>query len=133
LQEVDDVGVAEPDQSALGAVEFQEEVHEGCQPGVDLAGAVVEEVGEPVGQGAAFAEPAAEQHPLEAAAVAGEIAADPRAVAADRDAVRIAAGQQSVGAAARTVASDAHGPLVAGAADRPVGPLGRLRRPPAAA
>ncbi|GAA3126903.1 hypothetical protein GCM10020254_87890 [Streptomyces goshikiensis] len=109
LQEVDYVGAAEPDQPAFRAVEFQEEVHERCQPRVDLAGAVVKEIGEPVGQGAAFAEPAAKQHSLEAATVAEEVSADPRTVTTDRGAVRIAAGQQPVGATAWAVAPDPHG------------------------
>ncbi|WP_351228659.1 hypothetical protein [Streptomyces sp. NPDC002133] len=93
LQEADHVGAAEPDQPALRTVQFQEEDHERRQTRVDLTGAVVEEAGEAVGQGAAFAEPLAEQHPLEAAAVAEEVATDPRTVAADRDTAQAEAAQ----------------------------------------
>ncbi|MFJ4585639.1 hypothetical protein [Streptomyces echinatus] len=58
-----------------------------------MAGAVVEEAAEGVGEGAAFAEAPAEQEPFEAAAVAEEVANDARAVAADRWASIVSARQ----------------------------------------
>ncbi|MET9562520.1 hypothetical protein [Streptomyces tauricus] len=59
-EEADDVGVAEPDESALGPVHLQQGGDQWLQRKRDLSGAVVEEAGEGVGKSAAFAETPAE-------------------------------------------------------------------------
>lgn len=59
-EEADDVGVAEPDGSALGPVHLQQGGDQWLQRTRDVSGAVVEEAGEGVDESAAFAETPAE-------------------------------------------------------------------------
>ncbi|WP_393073282.1 hypothetical protein [Streptomyces sp. LN704] len=59
-EKADDVGVAEPDESALGPVHLQQDGDQWLQRKSDVSGAVVEEAGEGVGKRAAFAETPAE-------------------------------------------------------------------------
>jgi hypothetical protein len=56
-----DLWVAEPDESALRAVQTHQELVQRDRLRADVAGAVVQEDGELVGEGAAFAEPSAEE------------------------------------------------------------------------
>ncbi|MFD7026525.1 hypothetical protein ACFWAR_00610 [Streptomyces sp. NPDC059917] len=61
LEKLNDVGVAQPDESALGPVHLQQDLDQRQQLRGDTANAVVEEVGERVGEGAVFAEAPAKQ------------------------------------------------------------------------
>lgn len=63
----------EPGQAGQRLVHGKQGVGQRDQRGADPAGAVVQELGEPIGEGAAGAEPAAVQLVLEAAAGAGEV------------------------------------------------------------
>lgn len=56
LEETDDVGVAQPDQSALGPVHLQQDLDQRQELRGHTAGAVVKEVGKRVGESALFAE-----------------------------------------------------------------------------
>ncbi|MDT0407457.1 MULTISPECIES: hypothetical protein [Streptomyces] len=67
LEESDHVGIAQPDESALGPVHLQQALDQRQERRCDAAGAVVEEAGERVGVGAVFAEKASRQQPSGAA------------------------------------------------------------------
>lgn len=105
---------------------------QGPEFGADVAGAVVEQLGKPVVEGAARAEPPGVQLAFGAAAGAGIRVGEPRAGGADRGAVAGQAGQDAFGAAAGTAAVDRQRPVVAGAADVPVRPAGGEVAVPAA-
>ena len=62
----------EPGQAGQRVVHGEQGAGQRDELGADPAGAVVQDLGEPVGEGAASAEPAAVQFVLEAAACAGE-------------------------------------------------------------
>lgn len=85
---------------AFGPLHRQHSVEQRGQGRVDAARAVIQQRGEPVGEGASGAEPSGEQGSFNAAAVAGEVAGDPRTVAADRHPCGVAARQQPFGPAA---------------------------------
>ncbi len=90
---------------------------------VDVSGAVVQQRGDPVGDGAADAELVVVEPSFALAATAAERAVDdPCAGRTDRAPVRAAAGQDPLVAAARADAMDVKGGQDAGPAEVPLGP-----------
>ena len=90
---------------------------------VGVAGAVVQQRRDPVGDGAVDAEFVVVEPSFALAAAAAERAVDdPGACGADRGAVRAAAGQDPLVAAARADAVDVHRGQDAGPAEVPLGP-----------
>jgi hypothetical protein len=89
---------------------------------VDLAGTIVEQLGQPVGEHAACAQLASVQFALVVAAAAPVGGAEPGAVGAQRLTFGAATGKDAVLSAAWAVAAYQQCPVVAGSADGAIGP-----------
>src|SRR6266852_7442942 len=113
--------VAQPGQAGAGSGHCRQRLAQRQQGRGDAAGAVVEDYGEPGGQGAPFADLPAGQQPFDAAPAAGEVAGDAGAVPADGRAAG-QPGQQPGRATVRAAAPDAGCPPGAGAADPAIRP-----------
>src|SRR5664280_807618 len=125
----------DPGQARPWVVHGEQTVGQRDQLGADPPGAIVEELGEPISQGAAGAQSAGAQRVLETAACAGEGLGEPGTSGADRGAVAGAlARQRPVGAATGTDPSNTHRTVRAGPADVSVRPAaGLVPAPPAPA